>query len=129
MKKTLLTPVLVTLTVLVGTLVLPAVGLAVVCDNDGWCDPGETPGDCPNDCKLREVNVMETFNKIVDWLFAGLIAFAAIMIVIAAFSFVTASGNPETVAKARHFVIYALIGVIVALLARGLVVLVQMITR
>lgn len=126
MKKLLIVPVLFSL---FSLLVLPTVGLAVVCDNDGWCDPGETPGDCANDCKLREVNVMETFNKIVDWLFAGLIAFAAIMIVVAAFYFVTASGNPETVAKARHFVIYALIGVIVALLARGLVVLVQMIAR
>lgn len=123
MKKLLLIPVLI------SVLVLPAVGLAVACDQDGWCDPGETPDTCPNDCELREVNVMDTFDKIINWLFAGLIAFAAIMIVVAAYYFVTASGNPETVAKARHFVMYALIGVVVALLARGFVVLVQMITR
>ena len=121
MKKLLLIPALVTLTVLVGLLISPAIGLAV-CDSDRACEPqeGETPDNCA-DCVVQTgANPMATLSSILNWLFTILMAFAGIMIVVAAFSFVTASGNPETVAKARQFVLYALIGVIVALLARGM---------
>lgn len=126
MKKPLLIPVALTLTVLFGLLILPASGLAI-CDNDNACEPqeGEDPGTC-DDCIVKTgADPMRTLSNVLNWLFTILIAFAGIMIVIAAFYFVTASGNPETVAKARQFVIYALIGVVVALLARGMIWLVS----
>ncbi len=73
------------------------------------------------------VPVMQVLNRIVDWLFTILLVVAAIFIIIAAFYFITAAGNPETIAKARNFVLYALVGVAVAVASRGLVVLVQQI--
>jgi hypothetical protein len=125
MKKLLLIPVLVTLSVMIGFLVLPTVGLAA-CDSDEACEPdqGETPDNCSNDCAVPASDPMATLSNILNWLFTILMAFAGIMIVIAAFSFVTAAGNPETVAKARQFVMYALIGVVVALMSRGMLWLV-----
>jgi len=71
------------------------------------------------------LDIMTVLNRIVDWLFTILLVIAAIFIIIAAFYFITAAGNPETVSKARNFVLYALIGVAVAVAARGLVLLVQ----
>lgn len=107
MKRALLTLAIFSL------LLLPVVGIAQ-----------EEP-----DVELQEdVDVLEIMLNIANWLFAILLIFAAIMIIIAAYMFVTAAGNPETVAKARTFVIYALVGVAVAAVARGLVNLVQRIT-
>lgn len=127
MNKPLLIPALATLTVLVSLLVLPTIGLAACVDTNDVCEPGlgEDPNNCV-DCQVKEgANPMATLDNVLNWLFTILIAFAGIMIVIAAFYFVTASGNPETVAKARQFVIYALIGVLVALLARGMIYLIS----
>lgn len=99
MKKILLIGILFSL------LCLPVSGMAV--------------NDVPN------VNVMDALNRITNWIFAILLVFAAIMIIVSAFMFVTAAGNTEQVSKARDFVLYALIGVAVAIAARGMVSLVQ----
>lgn len=74
-----------------------------------------------------DIDIMRMLNSIVDWLFTILLVVAAIWLVIAAFYFVTAQGDPDRVAKARNMVLYALIGVLVAFAARGLVRLVEMI--
>jgi hypothetical protein len=73
----------------------------------------------------ENLDMIQVLNNIVDWLFTILLVVAALFIIIAAFYFITASGNPETVAKARNFVLYALVGVAVAVAARGLVALIQ----
>ena len=70
---------------------------------------------------LRDNDFIDALNSIVNWLFTILLIVAVIFILIAAFNFITAAGDPEKVKTARQFVIYALIGVVVALLARGLV--------
>ena len=70
---------------------------------------------------------IDALERLVDWLFTILLIVAVIFLVIAAFGFITASGDPEKVAKSRNFVLYALIGVAVAVAARGLVALVELI--
>jgi len=72
-----------------------------------------------------ELDIMEVLDSITDWLFTILIVIAAIWIIIAAYTFVTAAGDPDKTKKARDFVMYAMIGVIVAFAAKGLVVLVS----
>ncbi|HHE67620.1 MAG TPA: hypothetical protein ENL33_00965 [Candidatus Parcubacteria bacterium] len=98
--------------VLSGLLSLPLLTLA---------QPLEVLAAAPNNRVNNNVDVMEVLGNIVDWIFSILLVFAAIMIVVAAFYFVTAQGNPDQVTKARNFVLWALIGVLVAFLARGLV--------
>ena len=78
--------------------------------------------------KLEEQGTCCLINTILsvrDWLFYILLIIAAIFIIIAAYYFVTAAGDPEKVKNAKNFVLYALIGVLVALMARGLVSLVK----
>jgi hypothetical protein len=84
------------------------------------------PGDAPG---WGDVDVMRVLGRITDWLFAILLIVAAIFIIVAGYYFVTAQGNPDTVARARQFVLYALIGVLVGFLAKGLVVMVDRIVR
>ena len=50
-------------------------------------------------------------------------ALAVLMIVIAGFRFVTAQGNPQEVGKAKATIIYALIGLLVAVTAEGIIAL------
>jgi len=73
---------------------------------------------------VPDLDVLPTLENILNWLFTILLIVAAIFIVVAAYFFVTAQGDPDQVKKARNFVLYALIGVLVAFLARGLVLLV-----
>ena len=71
------------------------------------------------------IDVMVVLERIVNWLFSILLVIAAIYIVKAGITFVTAGGDPGKVETARNDVMYALIGVAVAILSRGLVVLVR----
>ncbi|MCX6738189.1 MAG: pilin [Candidatus Parcubacteria bacterium] len=59
--------------------------------------------------------------EIIKYIFGFLIVVVVLMLMISAYMFVTAGGNPEQVTKAKNFLIYALIGLAVAVLARGLV--------
>ena len=67
------------------------------------------------------LDVMAVLERIVNYLFSILLVIAAIFIVKAGITFVTAGGDPGKVETARNEVMYALIGVAVAILSRGLV--------
>jgi len=62
--------------------------------------------------------------KIVNWFSGFVLIVAVLFILVAAWTFLTAGGNPESVAKARQMLIYALIGIAVAVLAWGMVPLI-----
>jgi hypothetical protein len=51
-------------------------------------------------------------------------AVAIIVIILAAISFATSEGNPENIAKAKKTIVYALIGLVLALAAEAIVLLV-----
>ncbi|MDO8655111.1 MAG: hypothetical protein Q7R48_01645 [bacterium] len=57
---------------------------------------------------------------ITNLVFTALVVFAIIYIILAGFQFVTAGGDPAAVLQARSKLIYASIGIIVALLARAI---------
>lgn len=67
------------------------------------------------------VDIWDALDSIVNWLFGILIVVAIIFFVIAAFQFVTGGGDPEKVDSARKMVLYGIVGLIVAIFARGLV--------
>ncbi len=75
-----------------------------------------------------DIETMQLLNNVLDWLFSILLIVAAIFIIIAGYYFVTAQGDKDTTKKARDFVLYALIGVLVAFAAKGLVRLIGYIT-
>ena len=65
--------------------------------------------------------------NIINYAFGFLIAVSVLMFIIAAFLFVTGGGNPEQIKSARRWLIYAAIGLAVAVISRGLVALVLLI--
>lgn len=79
----------------------------------------------PPDTVIPDTDVVASLGNIADWLFYILIGVSVLFIVIAGLQYVTAQGDPEKIKLAGQKVLYALIGVIVASLAKGLVVLVQ----
>ena len=59
--------------------------------------------------------------NITNWIFVVLMVASVIFIVLAAWQFVAGGGEPQQVSQARQKLLYAAIGIIVALLARGIV--------
>jgi len=68
------------------------------------------------------VGVIETA---VNWLFTLILSIAVIMLLWAAFLWMTSSGDETKVGDARKTLIYALVGVAIAIVAKGLVTIVQ----
>jgi heme/copper-type cytochrome/quinol oxidase subunit 2 len=62
---------------------------------------------------------------IINWIFWLLIVLTIIFVLIAAFRYLTAAGDPEKVKKAGQTLLYAAIAVIIALIAKGLPLLVS----
>ncbi len=54
------------------------------------------------------------------WLFMGIMFVAVVYIILAAYNYLTASGDAKKVEKANHMLLYAVIGVVVAVLARNI---------
>ncbi len=71
------------------------------------------------------VGVINLLNTITNWLFAILIALAVIFIIIAAFKYLTAGGDPEKVKSANHSLIYAVVAIAVAIVAKAIPLLVK----
>ena len=71
------------------------------------------------------VNIWEILDRALNWFFGIALVVAAIMLVYAGFNYVTAGGNDEKIKTATKTLIFALIGVAIALLARGLPLLIQ----
>jgi hypothetical protein len=60
-------------------------------------------------------------NEIQDWMYTFLLALAVIFILVAAFIFLTSAGDPKKTEQAKNTIIYAVIAIIVAFLARAIV--------
>lgn len=100
--------------VLMGLLVVPVVGLADIA-------APETPDTTAPELIESAADLKTIIDNIGNWVFVILLSVAAIFLIVAGFFFITAGGNPEQVTKARQMLINALIGVAIALGAKGLV--------
>ena len=75
---------------------------------------------------LPQTGVPETGQELIDriefignWVFAIFLAISLIYIILGAFQFVTGAGDPEKISQARQKLIYAAVGIAIALLAGG----------
>ncbi len=113
----------------IGLLAAPLVGLAAMemtntCDITHDLDDyvgcegigGEQDASLYADCCL-----IDKILTIGDWIFTALLVVAILVILLAAWGFLTAGGDPEKVKKSRDYLIYALVGIAVAFLAKVLV--------
>ena len=66
-----------------------------------------------------DIDVFTALSAIINWLFTFLMIAAVFSIVMAGYLFVTSSGNPSNIKKAQDIILWALIGIVVAFLAKG----------
>ena len=64
------------------------------------------------------------FDVVGNWMFGILLLLAVIFIIVAAFKYLTSGGDAEKTKSARDFIIYAVIAIAVAILAKGIIALV-----
>ncbi|MFC1630234.1 hypothetical protein ACFL06_01720 [Patescibacteria group bacterium] len=57
--------------------------------------------------------------KVVNIIFVILVGVAIILFLFGAFTLITAAGNPEKVTSGRNYILYAIVGLAVAMLARA----------
>lgn len=64
-------------------------------------------------------DVLKLITRIANWVFAIFLAVSVIFLVVAAFQFVTARGDPAQVNRARETLLYSVIGIGLAFLANA----------
>lgn len=69
--------------------------------------------------------LVQVIQRIINLLFTALIIIAVVFIFIAAFIYVGAGGDATKVKKAKDYIVYALIAVVVGILAQGLVAVIK----
>lgn len=62
----------------------------------------------------------DVIDIVLTWMFSFLVFLAVVFVIVAAYKYLTAAGDPEKVKSASNTLIYAAIAIAVALLARGL---------
>ena len=79
--------------------------------------------------ELPEIPVLTALYNIARWLWTILLIVAVISIIVGAYYFVTSAGNPDNLTKAKSMVLYAVIGLVVAGMAWGVVSLARKIVQ
>lgn len=64
--------------------------------------------------------VMNAIMTVTDWVFFVLIAVVALLVIWGGFTIATAGGAPDKVNQGRNFILFAMLGFAVALLARAI---------
>lgn len=91
-----------------------------MCTTSGFCDYNAVP-NCGLCCVLNSIYT------ITDWVFVILMAISSLMIIYGAVLFTTSQGNPDSVSKARQLILFAAVGIAVALFSRAIPPAVKMI--
>jgi len=123
---------------LASLLIVPFLAFAVIVGPAESCVMRSTEEDCPADGSVADFQtsytagsaatpgkisgatccLMSAIKNITNWIFLIFMGVAVIMVIIGGFFMVTAAGNPAQFGQGRQLIIYALIGVIVALSAK-----------
>ncbi len=69
--------------------------------------------------------LIDIINRVIGWIYTFFFVIAIILILFAAFTYLTSSGDPEKVTKAKNQLIYAAVAVAVALLAYSFTAIVR----
>lgn len=81
----------------------------------------ENPGTCfGKTCTCGSCCLLDTIYTIVNWVFYFVLASAIIFISLGAYNIMSAGGDPSKVNTGRNYVLYAIIGLIVGLIAKSL---------
>ncbi len=78
---------------------------------------------------LKYDTIEELIRAIVAFLQTLALVVTSLVIVLAGYFFVTSTGNPAKVTQARQMVIYALIGLLIILVAQGIITLIEKVIK
>lgn len=70
-------------------------------------------------------DIMRIVETAVNWAFSLILILAVLFIFYSAWLYMTAGGNPEKVESAKKNLLYAVVGIVIALLARSIIALVR----
>jgi membrane-associated phospholipid phosphatase len=96
-------------------LVLPAMAFAQTFPSP----VAPTPTNVPQGNITSMQSILQVLCTVFAWAFYFLIVLAVIFIIVAAFKYLTAAGDPEKVKSAGTMLIYTAVAIVVALLARA----------
>ena len=68
-------------------------------------------------------DILRVLELLITWVFTLLLVLAVLAILYAAFLYLASGGEPENIKEASRYLLYAFIAIVVALVARGVVVL------
>jgi len=91
---------------------------------------GETPptsffgGEIPTGVTSGEA-FLNLIDNIIDWIFVIVLLGGVVFIVLAGWQFISGGGDPQTLSQARNKLLWGAVGIMVAVLARGLVTAVK----
>ncbi len=86
-------------------------------------------GDCPFDSTQFDCGVCCLLNSVftvTNWIFIFLMALSALMIIVGAFNYVTSAGDTTKTTAGRNYIMYAAIGIAIALFARAIPAIVKL---
>ena len=68
---------------------------------------------------------IDLLNNLVNWIFVVVLIGAVVFVVLAGWQFISGGGEPQAVSQARNKLLYAAVGIAVAVLAKGIVAAVR----
>ena len=110
------------------TLVFGEIAIAAILGPTGVPGPGPGAGEAPPTkyfggkiptTVTSGAGFLSLIENTTDWIFSIILVFSVIMIVLAGWQFISAGGDALAVTQAKNKLIYAVIGIIVAFLARA----------
>ena len=82
----------------------------------------DDPSGCVPDPVINSISgVFALLSKATSWIFVVLLFMAFIFIIMGAFTYIGSKGDSKKITDAKNYIIYALIGVAVGILAKGLI--------
>jgi len=81
-------------------------------------------GDIGKVAQMSTQPIDQTLNTVANYVIGALVVMAVFYVIWAGFTFISSAGDPTKVDLARKRIMYAAIGIVVALLAKGIVSLV-----
>jgi len=84
-------------------------------------DPGDGTEVIPELHQVKEwgtICMMETIFNVTDWIFYILLSIVVLLGIVAGVLFMTAAGDPGKVGTARNIIVFTIIGLVIAILAK-----------
>lgn len=101
--------------------VLPVASVAAEGALDGVCANNQNTGVCQENANAENKNTNNLVGDLVNVLLFVIGALSVIMIIIGGILYVTSGGNSSSVTKAKNTILYAIVGLVVSLLAYAIV--------